>query len=62
MRDNKHNHLIANLLAGQRLCTVEAERTDNVEHDGEMHIQADSYKEKNKVVRDQTDHVSSLMF
>lgn len=42
MSDNKHNQLIVTLLTGQRLCTVEAVRTDNVEYNGEMHIQADS--------------------
>lgn len=57
MSDNKHNQLIVTLLTGQRLCTVEAVRTDNVEYNGEMNIQADSYKEKNKDGKDQTNHV-----
>lgn len=42
----------------QRLCTEEAVRTDSVEYNGEMPIQADSYKEENKAGKDQTDHVS----
>lgn len=62
MSDNEHNQLIVPFLTGQRLCIVEAVRTDNVEYNGEMHVQADSYKEKNKAGKDQTDHVSSLMF
>jgi len=62
MSDNKHNQLIVILLTGPRLCSAEAVRTDNTEYNGEMHVQDDSYKGKNKVGRDQTDRVSSLMF
>lgn len=62
MSDKKDNKLIVTLLPGQRLCSVEAVRTDNAEDNGETHVRADSYKEKNKVGNDQTDHVSSLTF
>lgn len=41
---------------------VVAVKTNNVEYNGKTHVQAASYKEKNKVGRDQTDRVSSLMF
>jgi len=41
---------------------VVAVRTNNVEYNRKTHVQAASYKEKNKVGKDQTDRVSSLMF
>lgn len=61
MSDNEHNQLTVTALTGQTFCAVEAAGTDNVEHNGVMHVHTDSYKGKNKVGKDQTDRVSILM-
>lgn len=55
MCDNKNNQLVT-LLTGRDI--AEAVRTDSVEYNEEMPIQADSYVEENKAGKDQTDHVS----